>query len=373
MTERKPWVTHTGYVRRELETNVFDAAVGRCHQILDMELPVTVSFSGGKDSTCVLMLMLGVARERGALPLEVVMVDEEVIDPDTIEYVSEVTSWPDVAFRWICTPIRHTLRARGRTHWYTWDPACRDVWARELPPHAITADQLEYDWDSASYGDVITAYYRQHHGWGKYISPGGIRAAEAMNRRRAVMTAGTWLVDRGSHWWAKPIYDWDNEDVWRAIVREGWPHSRFYDRMWTVGVSRKDSRVAPWGNVAGGRDLQHYPAFYPDFWGRAIRRLPELRAAQRYGSTKLMREAMNRPLGMTWQEYAMKLLSELPDEDRAYWANYIGSALLHWRKISTQPFPQEPIAGFSDHNSWKRICYQLGKNDRIKGASRDNL
>jgi predicted phosphoadenosine phosphosulfate sulfurtransferase len=49
-----------------------------------------VLFSGGKDSSTVLNLVIEVATELGRLPVPVLFIDEEAIPPETVEYVDRV-------------------------------------------------------------------------------------------------------------------------------------------------------------------------------------------------------------------------------------------------------------------------------------------
>src|SRR4051812_31617639 len=122
----EPWISTTGYTPQPTGQNVLQAARQRINRLFDYDLPYVVSFSAGKDSTAVLMLSLEQAAARGRLPLDVAFLDEEVLDPDTIAYAEQVRQRPDVNFHWFCVPIRHTLRARGRSCWWTWDPDERD-------------------------------------------------------------------------------------------------------------------------------------------------------------------------------------------------------------------------------------------------------
>ena len=84
--------------KKTVDQDVYTAALERFHTLFDRFDKVVVSFSGGKDSTACLNLALEVARERGALPLDVYFWDEEAIHPETIEYVQRVAALPDVRF-----------------------------------------------------------------------------------------------------------------------------------------------------------------------------------------------------------------------------------------------------------------------------------
>ena len=357
------WISTTGYTPQPTGENVLQAARKRINRLLDYNLPYVVSFSAGKDSTTVLMLSLEQAALRGRLPLQVVFLDEEVLDPDTIAYAEQVRQRPDVDFKWFCVPIRHTLRARGRSHWYTWDPDERKVWSRDLPAGAIT--EVPGTTKDASYRDILKAYYRGQ----KFVCAAGIRARESFNRRRSIVVGGDYIVEDGNCIYAKPIYDWNADDIWRAIIRFKWPYSKCYEKMRTVGLPLTRQRIGPWGNVAQAQIMDLWAQFYPDFWQRAIVRLPELRPAAMYGKSKLYRDILSKPDGLTWQEYCMRLVEQLDDESQAYWRNWLTNMLARWAQQSTLPFPQESKTSTL---SWKHIAFRIGKNDRFKGESRDN-
>lgn len=367
MTDK--WISYTGHtVVENPNLNVYDAALARIRHLFSLSKNYVVSFSGGKDSTTVLMLSLQVAKELGRLPLEVAYIDEEVIDPDTLAYVDELRYWNEISLRWFCVPIRHTLRSRSRTHWETWDPKAKDVWARPMPEWAITHKDIPTLKEEGSYGDVIKAYYLKTMGFENFVDVAGVRAAEAFNRRRVLLVSGSYIVldANGKHIYSKPIYDWRTPDVWKAILMNHWPHSAYYDKLWAEQVGIESQRVAPWGNVASSRETRHYASFYPDFWEKATRRLPELTATARYGATALYREVQNKPVGMTWQDYAGHLLKQLDFESQDYWNRHIGYALERYAKKHTTAFPED-----GDTLSWKSFCFRMSKNDRMKGSSRD--
>lgn len=360
---KSQWVSHTGNAVRTTSKNVYESALERIRHLFTLSDTYTASFSAGKDSTTVLMLSLQVARELGRLPLIVDFIDEELLDPDTIAYATEVASWPDIEMHWFCVPIRHTLRSRGRPHWFTWDPKEKHVWAREMPKGAIThVDGMN---EETSYRDVVKSYYAGR----KFVCSTGIRAEESFNRRRAIVVSGDYIVYDQNCIYAKPIYDWRVEDIWKAANMFGWPHSLYYDEAWLKQMALKNQRIGPWGNVASARTISVYQEFYPDFWEKAVKRLPELSAAARYGNSKLYREVLNKPTHMTWQEYVSQLLNGLDAGSREFWLKEIRSDLKVWSEKSSVAFPEEMPSG----PCWKKFAFTIGKNDRIMGGSRDSM
>ena len=125
--------------KKEIETNVYQSALDRFRYLFDSFDKVVVSFSGGKDSTVCLNLALKVAREKNKLPLDVYFWDEEVIMPETVEYMMRVKNHPDVRLKWLCIPVKHRNGGSRRDpFWYPFDPNCKDKWVRQIPDFAIT-------------------------------------------------------------------------------------------------------------------------------------------------------------------------------------------------------------------------------------------
>lgn len=366
-TRPKNWVSHHGLAGQATGENVLQAGYRRIHESYENADDVVVSFSGGKDSTVMLHMALDVAKERGRLPLKVVFFDEELLDPDTLDFTAQVRSWPEVDFYWYCIPVRHTLRSEFRVWWWPWDLEEKEVWARPKPDFA---DEFPGDWVKGETGvpEASQQLFREMD-WGKCAQLVGIRIQESFNRRRAIMAGGS-VTDRGAALYVKPIFDWGWQDVWYFIQDRGVEYSKFYDKCFMAGITPHWQRVAPWGNVAQSRNVTLWSSFYPDFWDAAVKRLPELRAQARYGASKLFRQVMNKPDGMTWQEFTWALIAGYKDEEtREFWTHYTESALRKWTKKNSIPFPDEPVMvdgyGLETLQCWKRIASVVSKNDRF--------
>jgi len=79
-------VKGTGKMRGFRSENVMEMAIERMEALYRDGHRVVVSFSGGKDSTCVLEVCLIAARRTGRLPVDVMMQDEEVGFPGVFEF-----------------------------------------------------------------------------------------------------------------------------------------------------------------------------------------------------------------------------------------------------------------------------------------------
>ena len=330
---------------------------------------IIVSFSGGKDSTCTLQLALEEATRLNKLPLRVDMFDDEMLDPDTIAYTTWLSKREDILFSWFCMPILHTIRSDYRSHWITWDETQKDVWMRPMPEGAITVADYPSITVGMNISEAHEEVYKDRTELGKTGVMLGIRIEEAFNRRRSLIFSKGFVGNQKGLVKLKPIYDWKVRDVWKAIKENNWPYSKIYDKWWMKNYPLSQMRVAPWGNVAQVREIRFYQEFYPETWERAIRRMPELSAQARYGTSKLFLKAKAKPLNMTWQEYTYKLINEFDEEYvRKFWIKAIDGKLRGWARKYTIPFPEENsrIDGEIDINSWKRFAQIIAKNDLVK-------
>jgi predicted phosphoadenosine phosphosulfate sulfurtransferase len=366
-----------------------DIAPERVRQLFDTHDTHIVSFSAGKDSTSVLHLCYLEAQRRGK-PLHVMFFDDEIIDPDTVAYTDYVMKLPGVVPHWICIPIRHNLSSELRPAWWTWDPDERHAWFRDLPEGAIT--QIE-GWEKGS-GAMkaaselyIDQTFLADNPEARVCVYVGVRAAESLTRRRAVLLGGNWVHERRNHTYAKPIYDMNNLDVWRFILQHDrhcgcglaqLPYSKAYDKIARLGrEALTQIRIAAWGNPrASARDGDKWAQLYPDTWDRALARLPELDAQSRYGKSTLFLKNKQLPPGMTWQEYAWHTLSQLDADSQVFWRLQIERILKRWAMSHTQPFPDTNASmggGEYELQCWQRVVFMLVKNDRIGSGSRDLL
>ena len=349
-----------------LDTDVYTLALERIGRYYDLFNRVAVSFSGGKDSTVVLMLTLQVAEARNRLPLDVVFWDEEAVPNETVEYVERVRQMDGVSLRWYCLPVQHRNGcSRQSPYWYLWNSDCPERWCRALPEHGIT--ELA-NFDRHRIPDMSHLLFDPADGTTAFIL--GIRAQESLRRYRSVTRR---IADNGIVWEqngyttnVKPIYDWTTDDVWIAPQRYGWDYNRSYDLMKKAGMTRHVQRVAPPFGEEPMMNLWMYSVCWPDLWGKMIQRVPGAATAARYAGTELYSYGkMESPDGVSWQEMIERFLMRHSPETRPRIAHLLKAFIAQHQQKSDAPLPAErddPVSGLS----WKRLTSIALRGD-LKG------
>lgn len=293
--------------------NVLDAAYERVRYLYQNFDHVSLSFSGGKDSTACLHVCLDVAKEFNRLPLRVCFYDEEIIPPPTIEYVHRVAARPDVQMEWYCLPFKHrNACSNEQPEWECWQPELRDLWVRELPPEAITEHPVFQRGMSPT--DFSRAILRRNE-----CSVLGIRTQESLRRFRMMTMKRNenYIARMGSFACAYPIYDWSSVDVWRLVHERGYDYNTTYDVFNRTNLYNNllAQRVCPPFGDEPLRGLWKYAQCWPDMWAKMCKRVPGVNTAARYANTELYKRPI-KPDGQTWQQY-MELLLENWDSDEA--------------------------------------------------------
>lgn len=344
--------------------SVYDAALDRIRTAFDRFDHVSVSFSGGKDSTTVLMLVLQVAREKGRLPLDVYHFDEEAIHPPTVDYVERVSKMKDINFKWFCLPIKHrNACSRKQPWWYTWNPNEKEKWVRDLPEGAITylkGFQIGMDIPGA-----IPFIYPEVKG--TKITLLGIRTEESLRRYRAVTKRAedNWMSLRGGKEGSRgyPIYDWNSNDVWIAVQKFKWDYNKTYDVLMRYGFGALKQRVCPPYGEEPLRGFQLYKDCFPQMWAKMVMRVHGANTAMLYSNTELY--AINiesPPAGMSWREYMEINLQLYPKKDRKRLTASVNECIeLHYHKSITPITEEDPdlVSGCS----WKFLCKMVIRGD----------
>lgn len=352
--------------KKSAGVDVLAAARERFDVLYDRFDHVSVSFSGGKDSTVCLQLAIEAAERAGRLPLDAVFWDEEAIHPQTIEYVERVAAMPEVRLKWLCVPVIHrNACSRQEPYWHPWDPRKESLWCRPMPAGALTTLR-GFEWGMTMPEAAHLAYPSRVGSWADVR---GLRADESVRRYGAVTKRmrDNWIGAPTGHWWpVSPIYDWTTIDVWTAPQLFGWDYNRTYDLLQMAGVPPSRHRVCPPFGEEPLERLPLYAAAWPDLWAKMIRRVHGAATAGRYAQSELYAfGGMKRPKGLSWRDWTFRLLDLYPPELRRVIAANVDALVARQQEMARRSIPDsdpDPVTGLS----WKFIAMVADRGDLKK-------
>jgi predicted phosphoadenosine phosphosulfate sulfurtransferase len=372
--------------KKPLGIDVLTAARQRIAYVFDSFPRIYVSFSGGKDSSVMLHLVMDEAQKRGR-KVGVLFVDLEgqyKITIDYIEQMYELYAGHIIPF-WCCLQmsLRNAVSA-FQPKWVAWDRSQKDKWIRPMPDNCKTDEDFPFYYAGMEFEEFVPKF-------GHWFSHGkltacfvGIRSDESLNRYRTI--AGRKSRFEGKNWttWvggtlynAYPIYDWKTQDVWRYNGKFFKPYNRLYDLMHKAGVSIHQQRICqPYGDDQR-RGLWLFHVIEPETWGKLIARVNGANSGAlfngEHGNINGMLK-IQKPNGHTWESFAKLLLLSMPEKTKVHFENKI-SVFLKWWQDRGYPngIPDEVDVELEAHKkapSWRRVCKALLRNDYwCKGLS----
>jgi predicted phosphoadenosine phosphosulfate sulfurtransferase len=311
-----------------LPGNVWDAALKRTRWVFDQfGGRVTVSSSGGKDSTVTLELALIVAAERGELPVRVHFLDQEAEYAATIDYMRYLHGRPEVSLDWYQIPFRLFNATSHSDEWsQVWDESLDDTtWIRPKEPYSIHQNLFR-----DGRGRVVDRFKPLLTEISKVDGGAvltGMRCEESPTRR-------IFMTSVASYKWATwcssgpggrepylfhPIYDWTYRDVWKSIHANSWVYNTFYDKMFQYGVRLRSMRISSFHHEQSQWALDYLQEMEPQTWERATRRLSGLSTYSHIMEQVAQHYMSHLPhMFASWQEYLDYLIANLVEreEDR---------------------------------------------------------
>lgn len=369
-------------IKKFQDYSVLHAARDRIRETLDTVDMAYVAFSGGKDSSVLLHLVMEEARARG-IKVGVMYIDFEAQYKETIRHVQEMFDMyaDNIDAHWICVPmnLRNAL-TNYDPQWQCWEPGKEHLWIRDKPKDCKTED----DYPFASAGmefEEFVPMFGSWYGQGKRVAGFiGIRAQESLHRYCAIATwekHGKML--NGRRWTTKvarnvwnvyPIYDWLTEDIWRYHAQfPDKPHNRTYDRMNQAGLSLHQQRLCqPFGDDQR-KGLWLYHLLEPETWFKLVVRVNGANSGNLYINETGNINGYNKitlPEGHNWRSFTNLLLQTMPKKTRDHYIKRFQKYIYSWNRRGYSEIPDEAPPELESKQwvpSWRRMAKCLLRND----------
>ena len=368
-------------MKRKLGISVYDAAKDRINFAFDNFERLYVSFSGGKDSSVMLHMVMDEAQKRGRT-VGVFIVDMEAQYAETIRHIEEMIEMykDNIDLHWWCLPIKlRNAVTSYEPQWLTWDPKNKDIWVRN-PPKMGKTDPSEYPFyvSGMEFEELIVLFGEWYSGGTKCGCFVGIRSDESLNRFRTIASRKkethsgkvftTKVTDRLYNIY--PIYDWRVGDIWRFhSMNPDKPHNGIYDLMHKAGVPFSKQRLCqPYGDDQR-RGLWLYHILEPETWTRLIARVNGVNSGALYTQETGNVSGYNKiskPDGHSWKSFCNLLLKSLPKPTQKHYVKRFRVFVKGWRGRGYDTLPDEAPKVLEDAYwapSYRRLCRVLLRND----------
>ncbi len=309
--------------------NVLQAARERISFIFDNFETISVSISGGKDSTVLAHLTLAEAQRRNRR-VGIFFLDEEVVYQATIEmveYIMEEMAPGHVIPLWLQIEFHLTnATSLTETQFIPWEAGKHKLWLRPKKSYAIKAPmwdrETQYVADkNKGFGfyDVFVNFERCYTNAASLV---GLRGEECPNRWRAVSKNPVSIGGQQIYWGTRkgenvslyPLYDWNFHDVWHYIAEQGLCYHKIYDYQFRKGYPIQEMRISSLIHEKSFKSLCDLPEFEPDTYNKLIKRAKGIILAQETGKNNKLFRARKLPKNFqSWRAYRDFLLETHPD------------------------------------------------------------
>jgi len=365
--------------KKMLGINVLEEAKKRISWSFDTFENIYISFSGGKDSTVMMHLVMEEAIKRKR-KIGCLFIDWEAQYKLTIDLIQDMIEKykEHLDIYWICLPFLTTnATSMIEPEWICWEKGKEEIWVRELPKECIS----DYNYfPFYKYGMTFEEFIVEFGLWyGKDKLTGcfiGIRCVESFNRFRTIFRDKscydgkkytTLIGDNVYNLY--PIYDWRTEDIWVYNAKFKKIYNKLYDMMFQAGLTIHQMRVCePYGDEQR-KNIWLFHIIEPLTWGKVVARVNGANTGSLYAkdSGNIMGNMkVTKPENHTWKSFAKLLLDTMPIKTREHYKNKF-AVYLKW--YSTRGYANDipdllpNDTGQEDNPSWRRICKVLLKND----------
>lgn len=368
--------------KRYRDIDVLSAARERIAIVFDNFDNIYCSFSGGKDSTVTVHLVMDEAIRRNR-KVGLLLIDLEAQYTETINHAKRIFSMysEHITPHWACIQLllRNAL-TNYEPRWVCWDEEKQDLWVREKPPGVKSDHDYPFFVPKMEFEEFIVLFGEWFGGGKSTAGFIGIRADESLRRYCAIAAyEKKGLLFNGYRWTTKitnncyniyPIYDWKTQDIWKYHCKyPDKPHNKIYDKMQMAGVKLGQQRLCqPYGDDQK-RGLWLYHILEPETWFKLIARVNGANSGALYikeNGNMTGNHHIVKPDGHTWQSFCNLLLSSLPKPTRDHYGYRFKKWMFGWKKRGYSEIPEEAPRELENKQwapSWRRLCRCLLRND----------
>ena len=369
------------HIKKYQSYSVLEAARERIKIIFDNFEKICISFSGGKDSTVMMHLMMEEAIKRDR-KVGCLIIDLEAQYKDTIDHLMNMVKLYEehIDLHWAALPmaLRNAV-SNYEPQWCCWDEDKKDAWVRQKPEFAKGVKDYPFYLPKMEFEEFVPLFGRWYSEGKLTATAVGIRADESLHRFMAIASDKKGLTFNNYQWTTKiasnlfnvyPIYDWKTEDIW--IFHGKYPdklHNRVYDKMSMAGVKLSNQRICqPYGDDQR-RGLWLYHILEPETWYKVVARVNGANSGALYIQEKGNMTGYNKitkPENHTWKSFCNLLLKTMPKKTRDHYILRFKKFISGWQDRGYKHIPEEAPEELEAKcwaPSWRRLCKVLLRND----------
>lgn len=363
------------------DINVLDASKDRIEKTFDTFERIYISFSGGKDSSVMMHLVMQEAIKRNR-KVGVLIIDLEAQYSDTIEHIEHMVEMykDNIDLHWFCGELMlRNAVSNYQPRWICWDEEKKDVWVRQKPEKASDLSQYPFYVPKMEFEELMVIFGEWYSQGKKTAAFIGIRSDESLHRYRAITSRKDGLMMNNWKWTTKvsnklynvyPIYDWRTEDIWVFNGKnKDLPHNTVYDKMMMAGVKISQQRLCqPYGDDQK-KGLWLYHILEPETWYKLVARVNGVNSGALYiheNGNMTGNYKITKPQGHTWESFCNLLLSTMPEKTMNHYKARFKKFISGWQDRGYLTIPQEAPEDLESKcwvPSWRRMCKVLLKND----------
>jgi len=368
-------------MKNYINLSVLEATEIRIKKAFDIFEKYYVSFSGGKDSTVLLHLVMKEAIKRNK-KVGLFIVDLEAQYADTINHINNCIDLykNNIDLHWVCPELllRNAL-SNFEPKWICWDETQKEIWVREKPRKCKDLNNYPFYYPKMEFEEFIVLFGEWYSDGKQTCAFVGIRSDESLHRYRAIISNKKEATKNNYKWTTKinknifniyPIYDWRTEDIWIFHLRhKNLPYNKIYDMMTRAGVKFSDQRLCqPYGDDQK-KGLWLYHILEPDTWFKLLNRVSGVNSGALYIKERGSINGnvnIEKPDNHTWESYTNFLLKSLPKKTRQNYMERFEKFIAGWLQRGYKSIPDEAPHSLEVKcwaPSWKRMARCILRND----------